>query len=204
GRACLQINQAIANLPAPNEDCLSLNVWSPATRADEHLAVMVWIHGGGFTAGTPPERLYHGEAIAKKGVVVVTLAYRLGVFGFLAHPALSAESGTHTSGNYGLLDMIAALQWVKKNIAAFGGHPGRVTIFGQSAGGIAVSMLCASPVARGLFDGAISESGGSFGPHRLTTYPGENMKLLADAERAGEAYAKSAGVSSVKELRRLS
>ena len=97
GRACLQINQAIANLPAPSEDCLYLNVWSPATRADEHLPVMVWIHGGGFTAGTPPERLYHGEAIAKKGVVVVSLAYRLGVFGFLAHPELSAESETHMS-----------------------------------------------------------------------------------------------------------
>jgi para-nitrobenzyl esterase len=112
GRACLQINQAIANLPTPSEDCLYLNVWTPATRADERRPVMVWIHGGGFTAGTPPERLYHGEAIARKGVVVVSLAYRLGVFGFLAHPALSAESDMRVSGNYGLLDMIAGLQWV--------------------------------------------------------------------------------------------
>ncbi len=203
GRACLQINQAIANLPAPNEDCLSLNVWTPATRADERLAVMVWIHGGGFTAGTPPERLYHGEAIAKKGVVVVTFAYRLGVFGFLAHPELSAESGTHTSGNYGLLDMIAALQWVKKNIAAFGGDPGRVTIFGESAGGIAVSQLCASPLAKGLFQAAISQSGGSFGPVREGGGPGENMQPLAAAEKAGAAWSSKAGAANLADLRKI-
>ncbi len=122
GRACMQINQAISNLPAPSEDCLYLNVWTPARRANERLAVMVWIHGGGFTAGTPPERLYHGEALARKGVVVVSVAYRLGVFGFMAHPGLSAESGAHVSGNYGLLDMIAGLKWVKENIAAFEGE----------------------------------------------------------------------------------
>jgi para-nitrobenzyl esterase len=203
GRACLQVNQAIASLPAPSEDCLYLNVWTPATRADEHLAVMVWIHGGGFTAGAPPERLYHGETIAKKGVVVVTLAYRLGVFGFLAHPALSAESDTHTSGNYGLLDMIAALQWVKKNIAAFGGDPGRVTIFGESAGGIAVSQLCASPLAKGLFQAAISQSGGSFGPVREGGGPGENMQPLAVAEKAGAAWSSKAGAVSLADLRKI-
>jgi para-nitrobenzyl esterase len=202
GRACLQINQAIANLPAPSEDCLYLNVWTPATRADERRPVMVWIHGGGFTAGTPPERLYHGEAIAAKGVVVVTVAYRLGVFGFLAHPALSAENNRRVSGNYGLLDMIAALQWVKKNIAAFGGDPGRVTIFGESAGGIAVSMLCASPLANGLFQAAISQSGGSFGPVREGGGPGENMQPLASAEKAGAAWSAATGAASLTDLRK--
>jgi para-nitrobenzyl esterase len=203
GRACLQINQAIASLPAPSEDCLYLNVWTPTTRADERLPVMVWIHGGGFTAGTPPERLYHGEAIAKKGVVVVTVAYRLGVFGFLAHPALSAEGARHTSGNYGLLDMIAALQWVKKNVVAFGGDPGRVTIFGESAGGIAVSMLCASPLAKGLFQAAVSQSGGSFGPVREGGGPGENMQPLSSAQKAGAVWSSKAGAASLDDLREI-
>lgn len=107
GRACMQSNPAISNLPAPSEDCLFLNVWTLSKRPNERLPVMVWIHGGGFTAGTPGERLYHGEALAEKGVVVVSVGYRLGVFGFMAHPALSAESEHHVSGNYGLLDMIA-------------------------------------------------------------------------------------------------
>src|SRR5213593_2996937 len=126
GRACMQTNAAIANLPAPSEDCLFVNVWTPATRAAERLPVMVWIHGGGFVAGTPAEQLYHGEWLAAKGVVVVSVGYRLGVFGFLAHPALSAESDHHVSGNYGLLDMVAGLQWVQRNISAFGGDPRRV------------------------------------------------------------------------------
>jgi para-nitrobenzyl esterase len=186
-----------------SEDCLYLNVWTPAKRADERVPVLVWIYGGGFSGGGTSGRGTNGEYLARKGVVLVSINYRVGSLGFLAHPQLSAESPHHVSGNYGLQDMIAGLQWVRKNIAAFGGDPQRVTIFGESAGSIAVSMLCASPVAHGLFDGAISESGGSFGPHRLTTYPGENMKLLADAERAGEAYAKSAGVSSIDELRRI-
>jgi len=202
GRACLQINQAIANLPAPSEDCLYLNVWTPA-RQGERLPVMVWIHGGGFTAGTPPERLYHGEAIAKKGVVFVSVAYRLGVFGFFAHPELSAESPRHASGNYGLLDMIAGLQWVKKNVAAFGGDPSNVTIFGESAGGIAVSMLCASPLAKGLFHAAISQSGGSFGPVRAGGGPGENVQPLGAAEKAGAAWAATAGTARLADLRRV-
>ncbi len=187
-----------------SEDCLYLNVWTPAKSAKDRIPVLVWIYGGGFSAGATSERNYSGEHLAKKGVVFVSIAYRVGQLGFLAHPELSAENPNHVSGNYGLLDQIAGLQWVKKNIAAFGGDPKKVTIFGESAGGISVSMLCASPLAKGLFNGAISESGGSFGPPRPTTSPGENMKLLADAERSGVAYAQSAGVSSIAELRKLS
>jgi len=203
GRACVQTNTAIADLPAPSEDCLFVNVWTPA-RAGERLPVMVWIHGGGFTAGTPAERLYHGEWLAKKGVVVVSVGYRLGVFGFFAHPELSAESDRHVSGNYGLLDMIAALQWVQRNIAAFGGEPKQVTIFGESAGAIAVSQLCVSPLAKGLFQRAISESGGSFGPVATGVGgPGENMQGLGSAERAGAAWATSLGALNLAALRTM-
>lgn len=207
------VKQATRFAPAPiqggnppsgkSEDCLYLNVWSPAKSAKERVPVLVWIYGGGFGAGATSETVYSGEKLAKKGVVLVSIAYRVGQLGFLAHPELSAESPDHVSGNYGLLDMIAGLQWIQKNIAAFGGDPGKVTIFGESAGGIAVSMLCASPLSKGLFHGAISESGGSFGPSRSTTFPGENMKRLSDAERDGEAYTKSAGVSSIAELRKI-
>jgi len=180
-----------------------LNVWTPAKSAHDRIPVLVWIYGGGFNAGATSEPNYSGEKLAQKGVVLVSIAYRVGRLGFLAHPDLSAESRNHVSGNYGLLDMIAGLQWVRKNIGAFGGDPHRVTIFGESAGGIAVSMLCASPLAKGSFEGAISQSGGSFGPPRPTTFPGENMKRLPDAERAGETYAKAAGASSIAELRKL-
>ena len=190
--------------PAVSEDCLYLNVWTPAKSANERLPVMVWIYGGGFTGGATSTPLYSGEQLARKGVVVVSVAYRVGAMGFLAHPGLSAESKEHVSGNYGVLDMIAGLQWVKKNIAAFGGNPQKVTIFGESAGGIAVSMLCASPLAKGLFQGAISESGGSFGPPRLPTMPGENMMLLKDAERFGQEFATKAGAATLADLRKLS
>lgn len=186
-----------------SEDCLYLNVWTPAESQDDSIPVLVWIYGGGFGGGSTADPNFNGEQLARKGVVLVSIAYRVGVLGFLAHPELSAESLQRVSGNYGLLDMIAGLEWVQKNIAAFGGDPDKVTIFGESAGGIAVSMLCASPLAKGLFHGAISQSGGSFGPPRPTTYPGENQKILADAERDGEAYAESAGVSSIAELRAI-
>ena len=186
-----------------SEDCLYLNVWTPAKSAGEKVPVLVWIYGGGFAFGYTSDPMYSGENLAKKGVVLVSIAYRVGQLGFLAHPALSKESPNHVSGNYGLLDMIAGLQWIKQNIAAFGGDPDKVTIFGESAGGIAVSMLCASPLAKGLFRGAISESGGSFGPARVTTFPGENLKYLKDAESSGEAYAKSAAVNSIDELRKI-
>ena len=186
-----------------SEDCLYLNVWTPAKSADEKIPVFVWIYGGGFGAGATSEPNYDGTNLAKKGVVLVSIAYRVGNLGFMAHPELSAESPNKVSGNYGLLDMIAGLEWIQKNITAFGGDPDKVTIFGESAGGIAVSMLCASPLAEGLFHGAISQSGGNFGPPRPTTYPGENQKLLVDAEKDGLAFMESAGVSSIAELRAI-
>jgi para-nitrobenzyl esterase len=186
-----------------SEDCLYLNIWTPAKSANEKIPVFVWIYGGGFSFGSTSEPVYSGEELAKKGVVFVSIAYRVGQLGFLAHPELSSESPNHVSGNYGLLDMIAGLQWIKKNIAAFGGDPNKVTIFGESAGGIAVSMLCASPLAKGLFTGAISQSGGSFGPTRSVTYPGENMKTLSLAENDGINFAKKAGVTSIEKLRKL-
>ncbi len=189
--------------PAMSEDCLYLNVWTPAKSASERIPVLVWIYGGGFNGGATSIPTYSGEVLARKGVVLVSIAYRVGSLGFLAHPELSAESPEHVSGNYGLLDMIAALQWIKKNIAAFGGDPNKVTIFGESAGGIAVSMLCASPLATDLFEGAISESGGSFGPPRRAGQPGENMRLLADAERDGAQFARAAGATSIAELRKM-
>ena len=205
GRACIQTNAAISNLPAPSEDCLFLNVWTPAKSAKENLPVMYWIHGGGFTAGTPAEKTYDGEWLAQKGVVVVSVGYRLGVMGFLPHPELSKENDHRVSGNYGLLDMLEGLKWVQRNIAAFGGDPKKVTIFGESAGSGAVSMLCASPLAKGLFRGAIAESGASFGPIRADagTGPGE-MLPLAEAVKEGAAWAaKTVGAPSIAELRKL-
>src|SRR5688572_32961368 len=190
--------------PGNSEDCLYLNVWTPAKAANERLPVMVWIYGGGFVGGSTAGALTTGERLAGKGVIVVSIAYRVGPLGYLAHPGLSAESKDRVSGNYGVLDMIAGLQWVKKNIAAFGGDPGKVTIFGESAGGIAVSMLSASPLAKGLFHGAISEIGGSFGPPSLPALPGENMLLMKDAERLGQQFAAKAGAASVSDLRKLS
>lgn len=207
------IKQADHFAPAPfqggnppsgkSEDCLYLNVWTPAQSTNEKLPVLVWIYGGGFSFGSTSEPVSSGEKLAKKGVVLVSIAYRVGQLGFLAHPQLSAESSEHVSGNYGLLDQIAALHWIKRNIAAFGGDPNKVTIFGESAGAISVSMLCASPLAKGLFHGAISQSGGSFGPTRSITYPGENMKTLKQAEAEGEEYLKRTGVASIAELRKI-
>ncbi len=186
-----------------SEDCLYLNIWSPAKSADEKIPVLVWIYGGGFSFGATSESTYNGKNLAKKGVILVSIPYRVGQLGFLAHPELSAENPNNVSGNYGLLDMISGLEWIQKNISAFGGDPNKVTIFGESAGGIAVSMLSASPLAKGLFQGAISQSGGSFGPSRPTTYPGENMKTLKDAEADGTSYLQKVGVSSIAELRKV-
>jgi para-nitrobenzyl esterase len=143
-----------------SEDCLSLNIWTTVKKPDERLPVMVWIHGGAFNFGSASQPEYNGKNLAQKGVVVVTINYRLGPLGFLVHPLLSKESAYNASGNYGLLDQIAALKWVQKNIAAFGGNPDRVTIFGQSAGSRSVSLLMISPLSAGLFHRAIAESGG--------------------------------------------
>jgi beta-glucosidase len=192
--------------PSPSgasEDCLYLNVWTPARSPGERLPVLVWIHGGGFNGGATSIPVHDGAKLARHGVVLVTIAYRVGILGFHAQPELSAESPQHVSGNYGLLDMIAALQWIQRNIPVLGGDPRHVTIFGESAGGIAVSMLCASPLANGLFHGAISQSGGSFGPSSRSPVPGENMRLLADAEASGAGLAEAAGVQSLEELRAL-
>ena len=184
-----------------SEDCLYLNVWTPAKSPKEKLPVMVWIYGGGFSMGT--SSFYDGAPIAREGVVLVTINYRVGKLGFFAHPALSAENPRHVSGNYGILDQIAALRWVKDNIAAFGGDPSKVTIFGESAGGISVSMLCASPLAKGLFRAAISQSGSSFGPIRQKSYPGENMKSLAQSEKEGAEFGESKGATTAAALRAL-
>jgi para-nitrobenzyl esterase len=186
-----------------SEDCLYLNVWTPAKSAGEKLPVLVWIYGGGFAFGSTSTPVHNGEHLARKGVVLVTINYRVGSLGFLAHPELSAESQHKASGNYGIQDQIAGLRWVQRNIAAFSGDPAKVTIFGESAGAISVSMLCGSPEAKGLFRGAISQSGGNFGPTRPTTFPGENMRGLAAAEQAGLAYAAKAGAASLAELRKL-
>lgn len=149
-----------------SEDCLFLNVYTTGTSGSPK-PVMVWIHGGGYTAGFGGEGRHDGTRLAQKGAVVVTLNYRLGVFGFLAHPALAAESPVGASGNYGILDQIAALQWVQRNIARFGGDPSRVTIFGESAGGSSVGALIASPLAKGLFHRSILQSGNAIGGARL-------------------------------------
>lgn len=203
GPTCMQTIEAWMGPLHTSENCLYLNVWTPAKSSHAALPVMVWIYGGGFTSGSTALRLNSGEKLAQHGVVVVSIAYRVGPMGFLALPALSAESPHHVSGNYGLLDQIAGLRWVQHNVAAFGGDPHRVTIFGESAGGISVSMLAASPLARGLFQGAISESGGSFGPTRTPPAPGENVQTLANAEREGLAFEKRLGVTSLAQLRRL-
>jgi len=197
--ACMQsgVSMPGETPPATSEDCLYLNVWTPAN-AGAQLPVLVWIYGGGFANGSASMALYWGDRLAKRGGVVVTVAYRVGAFGFLAHPELTRESPERTSGNYGLRDQIAALEWVKRNIGAFGGDPSRVTIAGQSAGAMSVSILMASPAARGLFHRAIGQSGGFFEPVQLAP-----SYLLANAEHDGEAYAGSLGATSIAALRNL-
>ena len=175
-----------------SEDCLYLNVWSPALATDQLAPVMLWIHGGSFTRGGAAQPSYDGTRLAGEGVVIVTINYRLNIFGYLAHPQLSAEQGGG-SGNYGLRDQIAALRWVRDNIAAFGGDPGRVTVFGESAGAMAVSHILVSPLAEGLFHAAIGQSGGSLAP----------QPELATGHALGEEVAASAGVSGIAGLRAL-
>lgn len=180
-----------------SEDCLYLNVWSPAKSANEKLPVLVYFYGGGFAAGDGSESRYDGENMAKKGIVTLTVNYRLGIWGFFSHPELTKESPNHASGNYGLLDQNAALKWVQANISKFGGDPKRVTIAGESAGSIAVSAQMASPLSKGLIAGAIGESGGSIFP-TLAPVP------LAEAEKTGLEYAQKIGATSLKNLREMS
>jgi para-nitrobenzyl esterase len=178
-----------------DEDCLYLNVWAPKKTVKKK-AVLVYIYGGGFRSGGAGCPIYDGEAVANKDVVFVSINYRVGVFGFLAHPELSKEAPYHSSGNYGLLDMVAALQWVRDNIESFGGDPNKVTIAGQSAGAFAVNFLCASPLTKGLIHGAIAESGGSI----LTSSIRPNIQLK-QAEELGVAFAKNLACSSIQALR---
>jgi len=184
-----------------SEDCLTLSIWTPANSREQKLPVMVWIPGGGFSQESASIPLYWGDALAQRGVIVVTINYRVGILGFLAHPELSRESGNHSSGNYGLLDQIAALEWIKRNIAGFGGDSERVTIWGQSAGSMSVSLLMASPLARGLFQRAIGESGGYFVPPAAT---GSTEGLfLRGAEEQGVRLASDLGATSLEALRKL-
>jgi len=178
-----------------SEDCLTLNVWVPAKAAAAKLPVMVWIYGGGFAAGSTSEARQDGTHFAQQGVIVVSMNYRLGVFGFFVHPELTKESGHNSAGNYGLLDQTAALRWVHDNIAAFGGDPGNVTIFGESAGSFSVSALLASPLAKGLFKRAISQSGAWMGISIA------KMTTRAQAEEAGVKLAQSMGAGSLTDLR---
>lgn len=187
--------------PEPaSEDCLYLNIWTPpaGAAADGKLPVMVWVYGGGLLNGSASTPLYWGDALSRRGVIVVTANYRLGALGFLAHPELTRESEYGVSGNYGLLDQIAALAWVQRNIAAFGGDPGNVTVFGQSSGSISISALTASPLARGLFRRAIGESGGLFEP--IEAAPEFKLK---GAEAAGLAFAERLKAPSLEALRAL-
>jgi para-nitrobenzyl esterase len=179
GPDCPQAPSGASRGAGRGEDCLHLSVWTAARRADERLPVMVWMHGGGFTAGTSADARSDGEKLARRGVVVVAANYRVGLFGFLAHPDLSRESPHGVSGNYGLLDQIAALQWVQRNIAAFGGDPGRVTAFGVSAGSASLALLLTSPQIPGLLHQVILESPGTFRP----------LAGLADAEALGRSLA---------------
>ncbi len=180
-----------------SENCLYLNVWTTARPVSPPRPVMVWIYGGGFTTGAASVTLYDGVALARQGVVVVSFNYRLGAFGFLAYPALTQASRHHSSGNYALLDQIAALRWVRRNIAAFGGNPHEVTIFGQSAGAGSVWLLMQSPLAGGLFERAIIESGPAVIP-----FPGiSGQGALAAAEKQGEQFAAKLGAPSLKQLR---
>jgi len=181
-----------------SEDCLYLNIWKPAAASASPLPVMVWIYGGGLENGSAAIPLYAGDRLARRGVMVVTISYRLGIFGFLALPALTAESVAHHSGNYGLLDQIAALSWVKRNIATFGGDPSNVTVFGQSSGSISISALTASPLAKGLFQKVIAESGGLFEPMELSS-----ELQLKGAEAQGTQFMATTGTRSIADLRSM-
>jgi para-nitrobenzyl esterase len=180
-----------------SEDCLYLNVWTPSKRNTKDLPVLLYYYGGGNSAGDGSEPRYDGESMAKKGIVVVTCNYRLNIFGFLTHPELSAEAPYKASGNYGMLDQAAALKWVQKNIAAFGGNPNHITLAGESAGSVAVSMQMSSPMSRGLIAGAIGESGAGIPPTMAPV-------ALAEGEKTGVEFLKKANIKSIKDFRAMS
>ncbi|MEO8778005.1 MAG: carboxylesterase family protein, partial [Rhodanobacter sp.] len=197
GPRCMQLplfGDMVFRSHGMSEDCLYLNVWKPA-HASGKLPVLVYFFGGGFVAGDGSEKRYDGASLASQGIVTVTVNYRLGVFGFFALPALADESPQHAAGNYGLLDQVAALRWVRANIARFGGDPAQVTIAGESAGSIAVSALMTSPLAHGLFARAIGESGALIAPIAPVT--------LATMEKHGETFAHKVGTDSLAALRAL-
>ena len=204
--ACMQDAAMARQMGHPgtlSEDCLYLNIWTPAKSPSEKLPVIVWIYGGGFTGGMTSTPLYDGAHFARRGVVFVSIAYRVGPMGFLATPALSRESG-HGSGSWGMLDQVAGLKWVQANIAKFGGDPAKVTILGHSAGAYAVSILTASPLARGLFRGVIAESGANFGPAQTAPEQGGmNLRTLAMAEADGQAFLDRLGAHNLAEARAL-
>jgi len=198
GHTCIGRNFGSIAKSDMSEDCLYLNVWTPTIKTGARSEVLVWIHGGGFQGGSGYHPTYDGEEFAKRGVVVVTFNYRVGVFGFLAHPDLTEESEAHASGNYGVLDQLAALRWVQRNIAMFGGDPTKVTVAGESAGAYSVSALTASPLSRGLFRAAIAESGGYLVPQR------DAMHSLGYSEKIGIHFAQSLGVADIAGLRATS
>jgi len=201
GPACLQTDvfgDIFFRDAQPSEDCLNLNIWIPANAASKNLPVFVWFYGGGFVAGGNSEKRYDGEALAQKGVIVVEPNYRLGIFGFFSHPELTKESGHHSSGNYGLLDQVAALQWVVKNISAFGGDPHSITIGGESAGSLSVSALMASPLSRNLFQKALGESGAFF---PIGPAGGMQLNPVSVTEPPNVKFAESIGCKSLAQLR---
>jgi len=185
-----------------DEDCLYLNVWTGARSVNEKRPVLVWIYGGGFSSGGSAVPIYNGESLARKGIVFVNINYRVGIFGFLAHPWLTKESPYNASGNYGMLDQVAALQWVKKNIAHFGGDPENVTIAGQSAGSMSVNCLIASPLAHGLFNKAIAESGASF-LRNSPLAPRVSQMDLKQAEQEGTRIAVELKTTTIDELKNI-
>jgi para-nitrobenzyl esterase len=202
GSRCMQgplFSDMVFRDPGPSEDCLTVNVWSVAKNANAKLPVMVWIYGGGFKAGGTSEPRQDGAALANQGVVVVSMNYRMGIFGFFVLPELIAESGKKAAGNYGLMDQVAALQWVHRNIATFGGDPANVTIFGESAGSISVSVLMSSPMAKGLFQKAIGESGSVLYSRIL-----DSEALATRAQGDLDFATTTLHASTLKELRAIS
>jgi len=201
GYHCMQgkvFGDMVFHDPGASEDCLTLNVWVPGKHVDPKLPVMVWIYGGGFVSGTTSESRQDGYNLAQQGVIVVSMNYRLGIFGFFVHPELAKESGHNSAGNYGLLDQLLALNWVHDNIAAFGGDPANVTIFGESAGSFSVSSQMASPLAKGLFHKVIGESGAAFSRGGLS-YEAMSVRAEKDAKLAKDKL----GVSTLTELRSI-